>query len=85
MIQGKETTLNYKTKKRMGKSKKDWIRVENTHDAIIPKEDFAIAQQMMLNDTRTSPQRDGLYLLSGMLRCGGCGSGMVRKIVKARG
>lgn len=85
MIQGKETTLNYKTKKRMGKSKKDWIRVENTHDAIIPKEDFSIAQQMMLNDTRTSPQRDGLYLLSGMLRCGGCGSGMVRKIVKARG
>ncbi len=85
MVQGKETTLNYKAKKRVEKSKTEWIRVENTHDAIIPKEDFAIAQQMMLNDTRTSPERDDLYLLSGMLRCGGCGRGMVRKIVKARG
>lgn len=85
MVQGKETTLNYKAKKRVGKFRKDWIRVENTHDAILPKEYFAIVQQMMMNDTRTSPVREDLYLLSGMLRCGGCGSGMVRKIVKARG
>lgn len=85
MIQGKETTLNYKAKKRMRKSRADWIKVENTHDAVIPKEDFEIVQQIMGNDTRTAPQREGLYLLSGMLRCGGCGSSMVRKIVRARG
>ncbi|KAF5066195.1 Recombinase [anaerobic digester metagenome] len=85
MIQGKETTLNYKAKKRTRKPRRDWIRVENTHDAIIPKEDFEIVQQIMGNDTRTAPQREELYLLSGMLRCGGCGSSMVRKIVRARG
>ncbi len=85
MLQGKETTFNYKLKKRIRKSSEEWIRIGNTHDAIIPQEDFEIVQQIMLNDTRTSPKRERLYLLSGMLRCGGCGSNMVRKTVKARG
>lgn len=85
MVQGKETTLNYKLHKRIKKPKQDWIRVESSHDAIITKGEFNIVQGMMLNDTRTSPQADKLYLLSGFLRCGTCGSNMVRKTVKARG
>lgn len=85
MLQGKETSLSYKIKKRIKKPKEDWIRVEHTHEAIIPKKDFEILQKIMLTDTRTSPENDKLYLLSGLLKCGGCGSNMVRKPVKARG
>ena len=85
MVQGKESTYNYKIKKRIKKPKEDWIRIENTHEAIIPKEDFQVAQEIMLNDTRTSPQNEKLNLLSGLLKCGECGSNMVRKTVKSRG
>lgn len=85
MLQGKETTVSYKIKKRIRKPKIDWICVENTHEAIIPKEDFEAVQGMMINDTRTAPKNEKLYLLSGLLECGECGSNMVRKIVKARG
>ncbi|WMI82310.1 recombinase family protein [Anaerotignum sp. MB30-C6] len=84
MIQGKETTLNYKMKKRIKRPRKEWVRVENTHKAIISKEDFEVVQQLMINDTRTSPLNEKVYLLSGLLKCGECGSNMVRKTVKAR-
>ena len=83
MLQGKETTPNYKIKKRVKIPKEKWFRVENTHEAIIPKEDFEVVQKLMLCDTRTSPEKSKLYLFSGFLCCGGCGSNMVRKVIKA--
>lgn len=85
MVQGKEKTLNYKVKKRIKISKEDWIRVEDTHEAIIAKEDFAIVQKLMLRDTRTAPDGAKLYLFSGLLRCGGCGGNMVRKKIRSAG
>lgn len=85
MLQGKETTPNYKIKKRVKIPKEDWFRVENTHEAIIPKEDFEAVQKLMLSDTRTSPEKAKLHLFSGFLRCGDCGSNMVRKVIKSNG
>ena len=85
MVQGKEKTLNYKVKKRIKVDKKEWIRVEDTHEAIITKEDFAIVQKLMLRDTRTAPDGKKLYLFSGLLRCGGCGGNMVRKKIRSAG
>lgn len=85
MVQGKESTLNYKVKKRIRAERKDWIRVENTHEAIIEKEDFALVRKLMLRDTRTAPDGRGLYLFSGLLGCGGCGNGMVRKKIRSGG
>ena len=85
MVQGKEKTLNYKVKKRIKVDKKDWIRVEDTHEAIISKEDFNIVQKLMLRDTRTAPDGTQLYLFSGLLRCGDCGGNMVRKKIRSAG
>ncbi len=85
LIQGKETTFSYKLKKRVKKPEEAWIKRVNTHEAIIPREDFEIAQQIMQNDTRTAPQQKRLYPLSGMLKCGDCGSNMVRKTARAGG
>nr|WP_296101053.1 recombinase family protein [uncultured Mediterraneibacter sp.] len=34
------TTPNYKVKKKVVKSKNEWIRVENNHEPIITKEQF---------------------------------------------
>lgn len=85
MVQGKEKTLNYKVKKRIKVDKNEWIRVEDTHEAIITKEVFAIVQKLMLRDTRTAPDGKKLYLFSGLLRCGGCGGNMVRKKIRSAG
>ena len=85
LFQGKETTVSYKQKVRVIKPQKEWVKGKNTHEAIITKEDFDIVQRIMGNDTRTSPQKNGLYKLSGMLNCGACGNNMVRKCVKAGG
>ena len=85
MVQGKNTTMSYKLKQRKLRPKEDWIRVENTHEAIIPPQDFLIVSQMLQQDTRTSPKADGLYLLSGMLKCGSCGANLVRRPVTSRG
>lgn len=85
MVQGKERTLNYKIKKRIKVNQEDWIRVPDTHEAIISKEDFAIVQKLMLCDTRTAPSGRQLYLFSGLLRCGGCGGNMVRKKIWSAG
>ncbi len=85
MVQGKETTPNYKVKKRLKKAPSDWIRVGDTHEAIISPEDFSFVNKLLLQDTRTAPGSCELYLFSGILRCGDCGGNMIRKPIKIRG
>jgi len=79
MVQGKEKTRNYKVKKRIKVAKEDWVRVENTHEPVVSKEDFALVQKLLLWDTRTSPKEQEVYLFAGLLYCGDCNETMVRK------
>ena len=58
MVQGKRTTPHFKLKERELKPSEDWVRVENTHEAIIDKADFDLVQRLKGLDTRTSPQSD---------------------------
>ena len=83
--QGKVATPNHKLKKRVTKSKDYWIRVENTHEPIISKEDFATVNKLLLTDTRIPPKQDGVYLFSGLLRCADCGENMIRKLIRREG
>lgn len=85
MIQGKESTPNYKIKKRFRKPPSAWIVVENTHEAIVEKADFDLVQRLMCADTRTAPESEQLYLFSGLLTCGNCNHSMIRKPVKSHG
>lgn len=85
MIQGKESRPNYKIKKKFPKPQSEWIVVPNTHEPIIPKEEFALVNRLMAADTRTAPESDSLYIFSGMLECGHCEHSMIRKPVKSYG
>ena len=85
VVQGKCTTPNYKIKKRIHKDEADWIRVEDMHDAIIPKSDFDIVQEILLRDTRVAPEQSEVFPLAGMVYCADCGEPMVRKTVPAGG
>ncbi len=81
LVQGKETTFNYKVKKKVKQDQSKWIQVENTHKAIISLADFYHVQEQLKMDTRTGIKKEKVYCLSGVVRCGDCGSNMVRKTV----
>lgn len=85
LVQGKESTPNYKIKQRFKKPEDQWIRVENTHEPIILQEVFDTVNNVMAQDTRIAPKKETVYPFSGLLFCGDCKSSMVRKIVPAGG
>lgn len=55
-IQGKRRVKSYKIHKVENVPKEEWIRVENTHEAIILQELFSKAQELACRDTRSSPK-----------------------------
>jgi len=81
LIQGRQSTLNYKVQDLIQKPTNEWKRTENAHEHIIPLRDFDLAQRIMRLDTRTAPGGESVYLLSGILICGSCGARMTRKSV----
>lgn len=84
LVQGKKGSMNYKDKVMKLKPECEWIRVENTHEAIISKADFDLVQKILQFDTRISPVGEKLFVFSGVLFCGDCKQNMVRRTV-ARG
>lgn len=85
LVQGKQTTPNHKVKKTIIKEKCEWIRIEKNHEPVITDRDFEVVQRLLAMDTRTSPDREEVYPLSGVVTCGGCGIPMVRKTSKVGG
>lgn len=81
VVQGKETTPNYKVKKKIAKDKTLWNCVEAVHDPIITVKNYNIVQKLLKEDTRTGTYEDRLYPLSGIVKCGDCKSNMSRKTV----
>ncbi len=79
MVQGKNTTISYKIRQCRAVPQEDWIRVENTHEAIIDRETFEKAQALFNRNIRKPPNRDGVLLFSGLVRCGHCGRIMSKK------
>jgi DNA invertase Pin-like site-specific DNA recombinase len=85
LVQGRQGTYNYKIKDLVDKPKNEWKRVENTHDAIISRQDFVLARRISRLDTRSTPGGNSVYLFSGILICGSCGARMTRKAVPYKG
>lgn len=85
LLQGKTSSPSYKVRKRTKKDEKDWIRCEDSHEAIVSKEDFLAVREGFRIDTRVAPEEQALYLFSGIAKCGCCGGNMTRKTVPAGG
>lgn len=85
LVQGRQSTPNHKVKKSIRKDKGDWVRVEKNHEPVVSERDFAVVQKLLGMDTRTAPDREGVYLLSGIAVCGDCGAPMVRKVSSVNG
>lgn len=74
MVQHTHEKISYREKKCRHLSENDHIIVENTHEAIISKEDFDKVQKMLKNKSYTSKEKNlDRFLFSGMMICGKCG------------
>ena len=74
-VHNRQTSLSYKSKKRVRKPKEEWFRVENTHEAIISKEVFAQVQEQIAS--RRRQMKDATtQIFAGLVRCANCGWSM---------
>lgn len=75
MLQGKTHKPSYKNKLINNIPKPDWIRVDNTHEALIDEETWDIVRKKM--QSRTQKREKGFVnLFSGIAVCADCGKNM---------
>ncbi len=79
LIQGKRTTVSYKNHKIKRKDKKEWIRIENTHEAIIDEEIFNKVQVAMKERTKPMKATGVVHIFSGKTFCLECKHYMRKK------
>lgn len=84
LVQGKEEKISYKVKKTIRKPEEEWIKVENTHEAIVSREEFEMVQELLKVDTRAAKGEKKAHRYAGLLFCGDCGEPMVRRIIRSR-
>lgn len=77
MAQQFTRTINYKVHKRRRVDPEDWVVVQDTHEPLVSREDFELAQQML--SVRTYETTDHAHLLTGIVYCADCGSPMYAK------
>lgn len=77
MVQNKTGTVSYKNHKQVSKPESEWIKVENTHEPLIPQETWDAVQRMDNHPARGRNGKSGtVALFGGLLRCMDCGSSM---------
>ena len=81
LAQGKRGTPNYKVHKIQTKEECDWIKVEDTHEALITYDDFMAVRIMLGRDMRSVGADTEDNLFSGFMYCADCGQPMTRKMV----
>ena len=78
LVQGRRRVKSYKVHQIEAVPEEEWVRVPNTHEAIITHETFDRVQALLLRDTRTAPKGQELHLFSGFLKCADCGKSVTR-------
>lgn len=78
-VQGKRRTKSYKVHTVEEVPREEWIRVENTHEAIIDKETYRKAQELGKKDIKVSQKTKKLSIWAGFLKCADCQRAMNKK------
>lgn len=82
MVQGRQKVISYKVHDRISLPENQWYVVENTHEAIINKNTFDLAQSLQQRHMRTAPYKYEHHLLSGFVYCADCHKALRRKSSK---
>ena len=85
LVQGKTEKINHKVRKSTSKPENEWIRVENTHEAIISEDQFGVVQNLLGSDGRVSPETEKASPFMGLLYCGDCHEQMIRRVNRYKG
>jgi hypothetical protein len=77
-VQNKCQSLSYKSKHKKAVPKEQWIKVENTHEAIIDEDTWNLAKEISKTKSKVVNADDIVGLFAGKLFCGNCEHAMVR-------
>jgi len=74
-VHGIQTNISYKNKKKIRKPPEEWLRIENTHEAIVSKEVFERVQEQIAS-RRRKMKTATTQIFSGLVKCADCGWSM---------
>jgi DNA invertase Pin-like site-specific DNA recombinase len=82
MVQHQTATKDFKRKEIVLVSEEDWIKVSNTHEAIISREEFEAVRQLhkAVPKNRNIDPDSGLF--SGVIKCGDCLHALIKHTEK---
>ncbi|HHW48026.1 MAG TPA: recombinase family protein [Clostridiaceae bacterium] len=82
-VQGVSERISFKSKKTRRLPESRWVITQNTHEAIISREEFELIQDLRKSKRMPSkPHKGTLHTLRGLLFCGRCGSIMYARVRK---
>ena len=80
LVQLKTYKRSFKEHREIPKAEEDWIRVDNTHEPIISKEEFEKVQKYIKENTKTRKTSEKVYsIYNGKLKCADCGIAMLKQ------
>lgn len=79
MVQSKTKIKSYKVQVCTNVPEEKWVIVPDTHEAIVPREQFETVQQLLRRDTRTAPGAAHVSIFGGYIRCADCRRAMGKK------
>ena len=80
LVQGKSHNVSYKNHKKKQVDPNDWIRVPNTHEAIIDPLTWQKVQERLQGRVRVDTITQTLSPLAGKVKCAVCGKPMKRNV-----
>ena len=83
LTQSRYAKVSYKSKTVRMQDEQKWITVENTHEAIVSKEDFNRVQEIIKINSRAKSPSKQQNALAGIIKCGRCKRAMA--ITEKRG
>ncbi len=76
-VQGVSEKVSFKSRKTRRLPETEWVKTEGTHQGIVSREEFTEVQTLrQQKNADRGLHRGGVHILKGIIRCGGCGSGM---------
>lgn len=74
-VHNRQSTVSFKSKKKVRKPESEWFRVEDTHEAIIEKEVFYRVQEQ-IKARRRQRKDTTTQIFAGLVKCADCGWSM---------
>lgn len=76
-VQGVSERVSFKSRKTRRLPEGKWVMTENTHEAIVSREEYSEVQNIRRSRARAhTPHKRNVHPLHGLVRCGRCGSVM---------